>query len=243
MTISDKINYYHFRNDRFQYTIHNYDYFTTNYGIRNDTILGEIYEYSVMLKLLNKIDQSKAIIDVGGNCGLFCIPCSLYGYNVFAFEPISMNLELLRLSKESNNCETLEIVPFGLLDENKKETIYIPYCSDNTSFNKDVAISNMSKKDYIEEVVECITFDKWIGENPSVDVGFIKIDVQGFEKQVLDGMSNFLSNCSDVYIFLEWDRRHTEQVGNTLEGIQNLLSEFGFNEIENLGNDKLFYKN
>lgn len=243
MKISDKINYYHFKNNRFQYTIHNYDYFTTNYGIPNDTVLGEINEYTEMLNLLHNVNSSKSIIDIGGNCGLFCIPCSLYGYKVYSFEPISMNIKLLQLSKESNNCDSLEIIPFGLMDENKKDTIYIPYCSDNTSFNKDVAVSNMSTKDYIEEIVECITFDKWISENPSVDVGFIKIDVQGFEKQVLDGMSKFLSECNDVYIFLEWDKKHTEQVGNTLEGIQNLLLSFGFNEIRNFGLDKLFYKN
>ena len=41
----------------------------------------------------------------------------------------------------------------------------------NTSFNQEVAISNMSKKDYIEEIVECKTFDTWIKENKKVNVG------------------------------------------------------------------------
>jgi FkbM family methyltransferase len=195
-----------------------------------------------MLKLLNNVSKTKDIIDVGANCGLFCVPCSLYGFKVHAFEPISMNVELLHLSKKLNECNTLEIHPFGLLDENKKETIYIPYCSDNTSFNKEVAISNMTKKDYIEEIVECQTFDSWLQKNPSVDVGFIKIDVQGYEKQVLDGMSNFLNNCNDVYIFMEWDPNHTQKAGNSISELENTLLNFGFKEIRNFRNDKLFYK-
>jgi FkbM family methyltransferase len=243
MKISNKINYYHFKNQRFEYTIPNYDYFTTDYGFTNNTTITELHSYTTMLNLLGKINISKSIIDVGANCGLFCIPSSMYGYKVYAFEPISMNVELLNIGKETNNCESLEIIPFGLMDESKKETIYIPYCSDNTSFNKDVAISNMNNKDYVEEIVECITFDKWIEENPLVEIGFIKIDVQGFEKQVLDGMNNYLSNCNDVYIFMEWDKKHTESAGNSLEGIQNLLTSFGFNEVMDFSGDKLFYKN
>jgi FkbM family methyltransferase len=243
MKISNKINYYRFSNQRFQYTIPNYDYFTTDYGLQDNTLIPEIHSYTMMLELLKKVNPSKSIIDVGANCGLFCIPASLDGYKVYAFEPISMNVELLNLGKQTNNCESLEILPFGLMNENKNETIFIPYCSDNTSFNKDVAISNMKRKDYVEEIVECITFDKWISENPTVQVGFIKIDVQGFEKQVLDGMSNYLSNCNDVYIFMEWDIKHTEAAGNSLQGIQSSLSKFGFSEVMNFGGDKLFYKN
>ena len=242
MKISEKINKYTFKNNRTEYVIHNYDYFTTDYNLPFDVVLSERAEYTTMINIISKMNKSKAIIDVGANCGLFCIPCSLDGYTVYAFEAVDMNITLLDLNKKDNNCESLHIIHKGLLNENKKEKIYIPYCSDNTSFDKDVAISNMIRKDYVEEIVDCITFDKWIEENPRVNVGFIKIDVQGFEKHVLDGMSNFLSNCHDVNIFIEWDKKHTEKTGNTLHGIHNLLLNFGFREIADYGNDKLYYK-
>jgi FkbM family methyltransferase len=243
MKISEKINKYKFKNNNKEYVIHNYDYFTTDYGIPYEHTLNELGEYRKMVEIINNMDKSKAVIDIGANCGLFCVPCSLDGYTVYAFEPISMNITLLDLNKEHNNCESLNIIHKGLLNENKKEKIFIPYCSDNTSFNKDVAISNMIKKDYIEEVVDCITFDSWIDENPNINVGFIKLDVQGFEKHVLDGMTKFLNKCHDVNIFIEWDKRHTEKAGSTLEEIYNLLVDCGFRETEDYGNDKLFYKN
>jgi FkbM family methyltransferase len=243
MTISEKINKYNFRNNKQEYVIHNYDYFTTDYGLPYEQTLREPVEYSIMVSLLNTMDKSRAVIDVGANCGLFCVPCSLDGYTVYAFEPTSMNITLLDLNKEYNNCESLNIIHKGLLNENKTEKIYIPYCSDNTSFNKDIAISNMKKKDYIEELVECITFDSWIDKNPNINVGFIKLDVQGFEKHVLDGMTKFLNECHDVNLFIEWDKKHTEKTGNTLKGIYDLLISFGFKETSDYGNDKLFYKN
>jgi hypothetical protein len=97
-------------------------------------------------------------------------------------------------------------------------------------------------KEYIEENVNCTTFDDWVKTNKNLNIGFIKIDVQGFEKEVLEGMSNFLKNCNDVYIFLEWDESLTKNNGNYLEDLENILIKNDFELRESLQNDKLFYK-
>jgi FkbM family methyltransferase len=154
-----------------------------------------------------------------------------------------MNLRLLELGKEENKCDKFKIIPLAVSNKTKKQKIYIPYCSDNTSFNKDVAISNMKySKEYIEENVNCTTFDDWVKTNKNLNIGFIKIDVQGFEKEVLEGMSNFLENCNDVYIYLEWDESLTKGNGNSLDDIENILTKNDFELRESLQNDKLFYK-
>jgi FkbM family methyltransferase len=241
MKISDTINQYAFSNDNSKYTIFNYDYFTTDYRIPNNSELSELPEYSNIRSIISKLDKNKIIIDIGANCGLLSIPCTLDGYTVFAFEPISLNVQLLEKSKLENNCDTLTIIQAALMDSICEQTIYVPYCSDNTSFNKDVAISNMASKDYIEERVNCITFDSWFLKN-KCDIGFIKIDVQGFEQNVLVGMKNFLNSCHHVYIFLEWDPTHTTSAGNDLNEISEILSTAGFNEVATYTTDKLFYK-
>ena len=87
------------------------------------------------------------------------------------------------------------------------------------------------------------TFDSWIKQNKKVNVGFIKIDVQGFEKEVLLGMQKFLKNCNDVYVFIEWDANHTEKAGSSLDELESLLTSNGFEPIEQIHGDKLFYKN
>ena len=154
-----------------------------------------------------------------------------------------MNVKLLELGREENKCYNFNIVNMGVSNKTKKETIYIPYCSDNTSFSKDVAISNMSfSKNYIEEIVDCTTFDDWMKKNKNLNIGFIKIDVQGFEKEVLEGMTGFLKNCNDVYIYLEWDKNLTENNGNSLGDMETILIENDFEVRETLQNDKLFYK-
>ena len=242
--ISTNILKYDFK-DKFglNYSIYNYDYFTKLYDQKNNKVIDEFNEYSKLQELISVLDKSKTIIDIGANCGLFSIPSALKGYQVYGFEPIRMNLRLLELGKEENKCDNFKIVPKAVSNKTKKQKIYIPYCSDNTSFNKDVAISNMTfSKEYIEENVNCITFDDWEKVNKDLNIGFIKIDVQGFEKEVLEGMSNFLKDCSDVYICLEWDESLTSGNGNSLNDLESILTENNFEIKESLGNDKLFYK-
>jgi len=242
--ISTNINRYEFKNkDNINYTIYNYDYFTNLYHQKSNKIIDEYHEYVKLQELISVLDKTKTIIDIGANCGLFSIPSSLSGYQVYGFEPTRMNFKLLELGKEENNCDSFTIVHKAVSNKTTKQTIYIPYCSDNTSFNKDVAISNMTySKDYIEEIVDCITFDDWVKQNDPLNIGFIKIDVQGFEKEVLEGMPKFLKDCNDVYIYLEWDKTLTTSNGNFLDDIDEILRNNNFNMIEDCGNDKLFYK-
>jgi FkbM family methyltransferase len=241
--ISTTIKKYLFRIESIEYIIHNYDYFTTQYKIPHDTLINILNEYRETLNLVNKLTKDRDVIDIGGNCGLFSIPVARDGFNVYSFEPIKMNVDLLELNKKENKCNNLTIIPKALSNTNEKRTIYIPYCSDNTSFNQEVAISNMSKKEYVEEVVECETFDSWIENNENLNIGFIKIDVQGFEKEVLQGMQKFLKDCNDVYVFIEWDLKHTEKAGSSLNELERLLTINGFESNGDIFGDRLFYKN
>ena len=240
--ISKQIKKYFLKVESTKYIINNYDYFTSQYNIPSNTEINLPEDYRTLLNLTQKVSKDKAIIDVGGNCGLFCIPVEKDGYKVFTFEPINMNIELLELNKVENNCNNLTIIQKALSNNNSKKKIFIPYCSDNTSFNLSVAISNMNIKDYVEEIVSCQTFDSWIDKNQDVNVGFIKIDVQGFEKEVLEGMQKFLKECNDVYIFIEWDEKHTTQAGSSLGELETLIISNGFEFVQQIFGDKLFYK-
>jgi FkbM family methyltransferase len=241
--ISNQIRKYLLKVDTKTITINNYDYFTTEYNLPSDRLINIPQDYKGSLEMVKKINKNKTVIDIGGNCGLFCIPVEKEGYTVYSFEPIEMNVSLLEYNKKENNCNNLFIIPKAVSNQDVKRTIYIPYCSDNTSFNQEVAISNMKKKDFIEEEVDCIKFDTWIEKNKDLDVGFIKIDVQGFEKEVLEGMQDFLKTCNDVYILIEWDEVHTKNAGFSLNDLENLIYSNGFKLSQKYFGDKLFYKN
>ena len=55
-------------------------------------------------------------------------------------------------------------------------------------------------------------------------------------------MQTFLKNCNDVYVFVEWDAKHTEKAGSSLNELESLLTSNGFEPVEQIFGDKLFYK-
>jgi hypothetical protein len=136
----------------------------------------------------------------------------------------------------------MKILEFALFDSNTEKEIFVPYCSDNTSFDKEVAISNMTSKNFMVEKVLCRTLDDFLIENPT-DIGLVKIDVQGFEMNVLKGMSNFLEKSDDVTLIIEWDEKHTKQAGHSLDEMMNFLTQRNFVNTESLPGDKIFKKN
>lgn len=203
------------------------------------------HDYCVMLDLLKKVDKNKLVLDVGANNGLFCIPATMLGYKVIAFEPVKTTWNNLVKSREDNNIpnENLEIYFNALSDKHDVKTIYIPECEDNASFSVDAAIANMSHKVYRAEDAICQKFDEWIKFHPEYEnLGFIKIDVQGYEYNVLQGMKEFLTNAHDIYLFVEYEN-HLLKMGHTFEELDELIQSYGFNFISKpTGGDKLFYK-
>ena len=85
-----------------------------------------------------------------------------------------------------------------------------------------------------------ITFDDWIKNNPGYkNIGLIKIDVQGHEAQVINGMDKFLLESSDLYIICEFDNT----VNDNIRELYNMIIAYGFNEFPTMINDdKVFYK-
>lgn len=241
--ITMKYDRYNFRNEHFNYELFINSYFKNIYKFDPNNVVVQPHDYTATLDLARRCGKDKLIIDVGANHGLFAIPCALYGYDVVGFEPVATNIETLELSRNYNNCNNLTIVNAALFNETKESVIYVPNCSDNSSLNPNVAIANMSDKQYVEEKISCLKFDDWGNNELKNRIGFIKIDVQGFEYPVIQGMYEFLSKAKDLYIFLEWDDKLTNGAGYSLTLLYQELIHLGFQEQPCFNhNDKLFYK-
>ena len=217
------------------------DYWHTIYAGKPRERLYDCYTI-ILDKIKNFVDKKRYIIDIGANHGMVSIPCSLMGYKVVGFEPVKANFDDCINNLTLNNCKDFNIYNYALSNENAELKIYVPECPDNASLSQKAAISNMANKGYTEELVRSIKFDDWIIENPQFgDVGFIKIDVQGAEYKVLDGMKKFLSNADDVYMVVEYEH-HLLSMGYTYEQLDELIASFGFIHRGEIGGDKLFYK-
>jgi len=130
----------------------------------------------------------------------------------------------------------------ALSNKNEEVNIFVPDCPDNSSFSKEAAISNMREKGYREEKVNTVRFDDWIKDNPQYsNIGLIKMDVQGSEYNIIDGMRIFLSAANDIYLIVEYEN-HLNLMGHSFQELDELILSFGFIQIGKIGNDKVFKK-
>lgn len=200
-------------------------------------------DYIIMLEYVRKVSKDKIIMDVGANHGIFSVPASMLGYKVIGFEPVESNFDNLREARVENNLVDFEMFNVALSNENGVKDIYVPECLDNASFSSDAAIANMKHKEYQVEKVFTVRFDDWIRDNPQYsNIGLIKIDAQGAEYLILEGMKEFLTNAHDIYLIVEFEN-HLMKLGHTYEELEALIVSFGFTPLGNItGGDRCYFK-
>ena len=151
----------------------------------------DFYEYSVLyyhngLKLLNNncIDylENKDFIDGGA-----CIGDSASVFekeynpkNIYSFEPLKSNLSAIKKTIELNSLNKVISVPLGLSD--KQETTVINVNNKNIGGSSIIQSQNLNE----QEEIKLTTIDKYAKDN-TLDIGLIKLDVEGFEWNVLQG--------------------------------------------------------
>lgn len=201
-------------------------------------------DYCMMLDILKKTSKEKYVLDIGANHGLFSVPASKLGYKVLGFEPVASNIYSLVKAREINDLKNFDMFHLALANVNEEIEIYVPECPDNSSLSKVAAISNMRGKEFKVEKVNAVRFDDWVLEHDRnyLNIGFIKMDVQGAEYIVLQGMEAFLRSINGVYLICEYEH-HLNSMGHTFKELDDLIASYGFNFMGHLTpNDKIFYK-
>ena len=129
-------------------------------------------------------------LDVGANKGLHSLFLSRYVTVIHAFEPYEPVLDKFRRLIETNKITNIVIHPVGLGDKNEMLSFYEPPESNEGtgSFVKEFKIDN---KPY--ESLQIVIGDHRLKQAGVSSVELIKIDVEGYEKSVLRGLTETLA--------------------------------------------------
>lgn len=130
-----------------------------------------------------KIENLKNVIDIGANVGYFSL--SVFsknpGANVFAFEPIKTNFELLKKYRTEN--PQLNFKAFNKAVSGKRGKIVLNFDKSDSFTTAATVFDKKLQPDQVE--VEAITLRGIVEENDISQVDFLKLDCEGSEYDVL----------------------------------------------------------
>ena len=142
------------------------------------------------------LNHKTTFIDVGANIGYFSIFAEkIYNSKVIAIEPSLREISRFKENMELNNCKN--IVTHTCACGSEEKTSFLNLSNfENPSMNY---ISSSRTTDSV--IVKVKTIDSLLHSTNLTDITLCKIDVEGYELDVLNGISNSfsaMSNCTYV---------------------------------------------
>ncbi|MFA5347545.1 MAG: FkbM family methyltransferase [Methanoregula sp.] len=146
------------------------------------------------------ITEDMIIIDIGANIGYYVLLESQLASrgNVYAIEPVPENYNLLNKNIALNHCTNVSTYNFGISNVNGFSEMYV-YDKYNWSSFIQNPWGNII--DIIQ--VPVFTLDKFIESHVTDNPLFIRMDVEGFEYEVLKGSSKTLQTVRPLIICIE----------------------------------------
>ena len=161
-------------------------------------IIGNYYffidDYEESIFLIHYLTDKDLFIDVGSNHGHYTmISSGICNSKSISIEPVKKTFDRLKINIELNKLRNVRLHNIGISDSEGELLISNNMGSMNRIINKDL--------DDKCELVQVSTLDKLLmSEN---DISLIKIDVEGYEKQVLLGGNKTLKNPKLNVIIIE----------------------------------------
>ena len=171
----------------------------------------------------SKCRPGDTIIDVGANVGWYTIIASkLVGKNgsVIAFEPDPENFALLKRNTLANGCDNVILEQKALSNASGTLTLYL----DESNKGMHSTVFDW-KRGGIK--VEALRLDDYL-ENRFKRVDFVKIDVEGAEPMVLEGMKRTIESQPEIRLVVEFAPERVVAAGHQPEKYLEGFIEQGF---------------
>ncbi len=169
-------------------------------------------ELRLMEDLLVSMHQP-VVMDIGANVGHHTLFASRKAKHVLAFEPFFEVANKLRQKLLENAINNVRLFEFALGEKNEKASYKKPK-GHNTGTGSFISFGNDNETLDLEIRIG----DEVLEQNAIKDVHFIKIDTEGFEPHVLNGLAKTLVRCRPI-VFFEWSQGVRGQLDHRLSTI------------------------
>ena len=181
--------------------------------------------------LWTNLKPGSVFLDIGAHHGIYSIVAAKkLGTNgtVVAFEPSSREYRRLRLHLRLNRLHSVRAEPLALSSATSTRTFFQITSGDTTRGG----LQPPASSDRVSEIsVETTRLDDYVSRFPLQRVDLVKLDVEGGEREVLEGASLILKKFRPIFICEILDAT-TQAWGYNAREIILILQNYGFNWFE-----------
>jgi FkbM family methyltransferase len=176
------------------------------------------------------LNAGDCFIDIGANVGLYSLHASKrVGSNgtVIAFEPAEVTFKRLIENIQINDLKNIDAHKLGLSDH---EALLELNISESGYEAWNTFVQSKDNKFSKKELVQVKTFDAFFEQNYSNvdDIALVKLDVEGFELNVLKGAKNLLSRERAPVFIVEFTDDNAIAAGHCCHEIYKLFNKYGY---------------
>jgi FkbM family methyltransferase len=197
---------------------------TRDEGVTRLLLERGVIEPSITRLVKRLVAPGMTVVDVGANLGYYTLLCAeLVGPKgqVYAFEPVPYNAELLNRSVGANGYTNVTAVAKAVSNATGVTTLHL----DAGNFGNHTIVSGINAPSDGEVVVDTVSLDEFFDASRRID--FMKIDVEGAEGLVAAGARRLLAQTRARIVMEVWpfgERR----LGTDPEELLNALRGYGF---------------
>lgn len=199
-------------------------------GISRELFFTGVHESESTRQIKHELRPGMNVLEIGANVGYYALlEAKLIGTNgrIIAFEPSMENVINLKLNTAINNLdERIEIYQVGAGSSNGKAEFYCMNKGNTSSFYKRENESSIATTAVMS--VDVVTVDHFF-ENRDEHIDFFRMDVEGYEFEIIKGMEDFLdASDSPQKCFIEVHSRLLNENGYSAGEFINFLKSFGY---------------
>lgn len=175
----------------------------------------DFHDHNILPEICKKyIPENAVICDIGANIGNHSIFFKEFTHpkRIYAFEPVKHTYGILKRNLQLNHCKgIIEAYNIGLGSKESRADVFRP--SKKNSGSNQLKVSGNGE-------VQVRTLDSFCFDN----IDFMKIDVEGFEYDVLLGGDETLKRCSPVILI--------EIFSDNYEKVNTLMDQYGYEKMD-----------
>ncbi len=168
-------------------------------GISSELLMFKTHE-PLTTKLLSKeLKKDMVCLDVGGNIGYYTLlESNIVGENgkVIAIEPSPPNFQHLQKNLEMQNANNVDAYNFAAGDKDG-DINFLIYEESNGSFTIPDGETTNLPGELIK--VQAKKLDTFLDELKINHVDFVRMDVEGYESHIIDGMKNTIEKSKPMF--------------------------------------------